>query len=278
MFAEAAVTVDRSRKAEKRYEDYKKSQEARVYNHPGHDARRVLKEKLQTLHGTSCREGQRLTRILADMGALPSHQLSDVVAYNEHNHLSEEVLAQDRRKTAIVEGEKRLNDKHGLVDQNLKVLQDRLEELTKEKQAREIFRELRPSPVDPNEVAVEKAVTTHQANVERVVAVEVRYKLIGLTPDFLILFVLLQTSLQTITSAEEIPHKDGPIQALEGSFPTPDCQSIQLQEFAEGIARLIYQVPLVRKEIASIKTENEERKEAEKVVSTGVYVDPYVSC
>lgn len=71
-----------------------------------------------------------------------------------------------------------------------------------------------------------------------------------------------------MTSAEEIPHKDGPILVLEESFPTQDCQSLQLQEFAESIARLIHQVPLVRKEIGCIKVENEQRREAEKAVST----------
>ena len=78
----------------------------------------------------------------------------------------------------------------------------------------------------------------------------------------------LQTSLQTITSAEEAPHKGGPVQALEETFPTPDCQSLQLQEFAESIAKLIRQVPHVRGEIVSIKAENEQLIGAEKAVST----------
>jgi len=74
--------------------------------------------------------------------------------------------------------------------------------------------------------------------------------------------------VQTITSAESIPHKDGPIEILEKSLPTMDGQALQLQEFAEGIAKLIRQVPIVRGEIEAIKTSNEERKAAEKAVRT----------
>lgn len=178
MFAEAAVTVDRRRKAEKRYEDYKRSQESRIYNHPGHDARHMLMDKLQTLHRVSCGEDQRLTRILTDMGTLPSRHISEVVAYNEHNHPTEEALGQERRRAAIVEAEKRLNEKHDHVDQGLMDLQARLEELTKEKEAREINCELTP-PMDPDEIAVEEALTVHQANVQRVIAVEVGCDSIG---------------------------------------------------------------------------------------------------
>lgn len=177
MFAEAAIAVDRSRKADKRYEDYKRSQEARIYNHPGYDARQVLMDKLLMLRGTSCGENKRLTRILADLQTLPSRHMSDVVAYNEHNHLTSEVSAQERRKAAILEGEKRLNEKHDCIDQTLIKLQARLEELTKEKQARETFLDVPPS-VDPDEVVVVEAVAAHQANVQRMVAVEVCYKLI----------------------------------------------------------------------------------------------------
>ena len=173
LFAEAAVTVNRSRKADKRYEDYKKSQEARVYNHPGHDARLVLMNKLQNLRMTSHDESVHLTRILADLQSLPSQHLSDVVAYNEHNHLTEEALAEEKRKAAIDELERNLNAKHDGVDHNLIALQARLEELTKEKRTREILRSL-PPPADPNEIAVEEAATAHHANVQRVAAVKVR--------------------------------------------------------------------------------------------------------
>ncbi|KAF9645302.1 hypothetical protein BDM02DRAFT_598699 [Thelephora ganbajun] len=245
IFTEAAVAVDRSRKAEKRYEDYKKSQEARIYNYPSHDARQVLMAKLQTLRMSSHEESECLTRVIADLGALPSCHLSDVVAYNEHNHLTDETLAEEKRKAAIDEMEKRMNERHDHVDQNLLTLQARLEELTKEKQARKILRDF-PPPVDPNEMAVDEATIVHQANVQRVVAVE--------------------ASVQTITSAESIPHRDGPIQTLEESLPTTDSQATQLQEFAIGLAKLIKQVPVVRGEIDVIKAENVQRKEAEKAV------------
>ena len=106
-------------------------------------------------------------------------------------------------------------------------------------------------------MAVEEAVAVHRANVQRVTAVEVRifchqsYRRTSLNP-----FVLLQASLETITSAESIPHRDGPIQILEKSLPTMDSRTAQLQEFAEGIARLIKQAPVVRGEI-NTKAENE---------------------
>lgn len=164
--------VDRSRKAEMRYEDYKKSQEARIYNHPGPDARRVLVEKLHTLRTSSHEESERLERVVTDLGSLPSHYLSDVVAYNEHNHLTEDALAEERRKAAIDEVEKRLNEKHDCVDRKLLDLQARLEELAKEKRAREVFCTL-PPPMDPNEMEIEEAVNVHKANVQRVAAVEV---------------------------------------------------------------------------------------------------------
>jgi len=45
-------------------------------------------------------------------------------------------------------------------------------------------------------------------------------------------------------------------------------QAPKLQEFAEGIAKLIQQVPVVRGEIDATKAENEQRKAAEKKVST----------
>lgn len=73
--------------------------------------------------------------------------------------------------------------------------------------------------------------------------------------------------MQTITSAESAPHRNGPIQTLEKSLQTADSEAVQLQEFAEGIARLIQQVPLVREEIEAIKASNEERKAAEKAVN-----------
>jgi len=55
-----------------------------------------------------------------------------------------------------------------------------------------------------------------------------------------------------------------------------DSQAAQLQGFAEGIAKLIQQVPVVRGEINVIKAGNEERKEAEKTVSTVSYEGVYV--
>jgi hypothetical protein len=84
--------------------------------------------------------------------------------------------------------------------------------------------------------------------------------------------VLLQASVQTITLADSIPHRDGPIQALGESLPTMDSQATQLQEFAEGIAKLIRQVPVVREEIRVLKAGNEERKGAEVAVSAVSYV------
>lgn len=73
--------------------------------------------------------------------------------------------------------------------------------------------------------------------------------------------------MQTITLAESAPHKDGPGQALEGSLPTAENQVLGLQEFAESIAKLIQQVPVVREAALITKTENEKRKEAEEAVS-----------
>ena len=67
---------------------------------------------------------------------------------------------------------KRWNEKHDLVDRNLLILRGRLDELAREKQAREAVRDL-PDPVDHNKMAVEEAGTMHQANVQRVAAVEV---------------------------------------------------------------------------------------------------------
>lgn len=92
---------------------------------------------------------------------------------------------------------------------------------------------------------------------------------------FLLNLVLLQVSIQTITSAESIPHKDGPIEALEKLLPTMDGQAPELQEFAESIAKLIQQVPVIRGEIDVIKASNEEHKAAEKAVST---ICCFVSC
>lgn len=176
IFTEAAVMVDRSSRAEKRYEDYKKSQEARIYSHPGPDARNKLVEKLQALRASSHEQSERLARIVADLGSLPSCFLSDVVAYNEHNHLTEDVLAEGKRKAAIDEVEKRLNEQHDCVDQKLLDLRARLDELAKEKETRETARNL-PPLVDPHEVAVEEAVIVHQANIQRVATVEVCIRL-----------------------------------------------------------------------------------------------------
>lgn len=170
IFTEAGLASDRKAKADKRYEDYKKSQEARMYNHPGHDARLVLVEKLQALRATSHKENEQLERIVADLGSLPSHNLSDVVAYNEHNHLTE---AEEKRRAAIDEVMKTWNEKHDLVDRNMLTLQARLEELAQEKEAREALRDL-PAPVDYERMAVEEAETVRQVNVQRVATVEVR--------------------------------------------------------------------------------------------------------
>lgn len=172
IFTEAAVAEDRSRRAEKRYEDYKKSQEARMYNHPGHDARLVLVGKLQALRTASNEESERLARIMVDLESLPSHNLFDVVAYNEHNHLTKEVEAEEKRKAAVEEVVKRWNEKHELVDRNLIAIQARIDELAKEKLAREVHRDL-PPPEDKNKMAVEEAETAHRANMERVALVEV---------------------------------------------------------------------------------------------------------
>lgn len=168
--------VDQSRKAEKRYEDYKRSQEARLYNHPGPDARRILVGRLQSFRMSSHERSENLARVVTDLGSLPSHYLSDVVAYNEHNHLTEDALAEERRKEAIKEVEKRLNEQHECVDRKVLELQTRLDELAKEKEAREIIRKL-PPPVDPNAMAVEEVVIAHETNVQRVTAVEVRARL-----------------------------------------------------------------------------------------------------
>lgn len=243
LLTDAAVTADRCRKAEKRYEAYKKSQEARIYNHPSYDARQVLVEKLQTLKGASHGENERFTRILADMGSLPSHHLSDVVGYNEHNNLAYEALAEERRRAVILEAEGRLKERHDQIDRNIISLKARLEELTKEKEAREVHRDTSP-PVDPEEIAVEEALGLHQANVQRVVA--------------------LESSLQTIASVEGSPN-----QTLENSLPTSDGHVAQLQELAEAIATLISQVPKVQGEIDVIKVENEQRKEAQKAHEEG---------
>ena len=179
IFTEAAVTMDQCKKAEKRYEDYKRSQEARIYNHPSHDARQVLVDKLQALRGASIERNERVARIIADLGALPSHHLSDVVAFNENNHVSEEALAVEQRRACIDAADRRLNEGYYHVDRNLIALQARLEGVIKEKEAREALCNL-PSPVDPDELAVEEALTLQQENVQRVIAVEVRPKSIDI--------------------------------------------------------------------------------------------------
>ena len=94
VFTEAAVAVDRSQK-EKRYEDYKKSREARIIAAPAmmHDSL----QKLQALRTSSHRESERLARIVTDLESLPSHNLFDVVTYNEHNHLTVEGEAEEKR-------------------------------------------------------------------------------------------------------------------------------------------------------------------------------------
>lgn len=176
IFAEAAVMVNHSRSAEKKYEDYKRLQEARMYNHPGPDARIVLVDRLQTLRASSHEQSERLARVVADLGSLPSHYVSDVVAYNEHNHLTEDALAEERRKVAIEELEKKLNEQHNCVDRKLVELQARLNELAKEKEEREVICN-RPPSVDPREMAVEEATVAHKANVQRVAAVEVCIRL-----------------------------------------------------------------------------------------------------
>lgn len=172
IFTEAGVATDRSRIAEKRYEDYKKSQEARMYNHPGPDARLVLVKKLQSLRATSNEENERLARITADLESLPSRNLFDVVGYNERNHLTEEAEAEEKRKAGIDNVVEKWNETHGLVDQTIITIQARLDELAREKQIREVHRDL-PPPVDHDKMAVDEAKTAHQANLQRVAVVEV---------------------------------------------------------------------------------------------------------
>jgi hypothetical protein len=267
IFTDAAVAADRSKKAEKRYEAYKKSQEARMYNHPGPDARSVLVEKLQALRAASHEESERLARIVGDLETLPSHKLSDVVAYNEHNHLTKEAEAEEKRMAAIDEVMERWNEKHEHVDRNLAAIKAQLDELAREKQARETFRDL-PPPMDPNKMIVEEAETTYKVNAQRVAAVEVRIRprLSILTAHFTE-FVLLQAAVQTITTVESTPHRDGPNRTIEESLPNMDSQALQLQEFTEGIVKVIKQVPVVREEIHALKAQNEKSKEAEKAVS-----------
>ena len=173
IFTEAAVMVNRSRMVEKRYEDYKKSQEARIYNYPGPDARLVLVDKLLALRTSSYEQNEHLTRIITDLGSLPSHHLSDVVAYNESNHVTEDALAEEKRKAAMAEVDRKLTERHECADRNLVELQARLDELAKEREAREIVHNL-PPPIKPHKVAVEAAAVVHEANVQRVATVEVR--------------------------------------------------------------------------------------------------------
>lgn len=97
------MTVDWSSRAEKRYEGYKKSQEARIYSHPGPDVRNRLVEKLQVLRVPSHEQNKRPAHITVDLGSPPPYFLSGIVAYNEHNHLTEDVLAEGKRKVAIDE-------------------------------------------------------------------------------------------------------------------------------------------------------------------------------
>ena len=73
--------------------------------------------------------------------------------------------------------------------------------------------------------------------------------------------------MQTTTLVESIPHRDGPIQTLEESHSTMGSQAPQLQEFAEGISKLIQQVPVVREATRVVKAGNETRKRTEEVVS-----------
>ena len=78
-----------------------------------------------------------------------------------------------------------------------------------------------------------------------------------------------QDALQTITNAEETPHKDGPTQVIEESLPATDSHAVQIQEFAESIAKLIQKAGAVKQDIDTIKAENGKHQEAEKEVSTG---------
>ena len=91
---------------------------------------------------------------------------------------------------------------------------------------------------------------------------------------FLLNFVLLQASIQTITAAESIPHKDGLIETLEKSLLTADGEAPELQEFIESIAKLIQQVPVIRREIDAIRVTDEEQKATEKAVSAGTLALP----
>ena len=96
IFIEAAVAVDRSQK-EKRYENYKKSQEAQIYNHPSHYTQLVVVEKLQALCTSSHRKRECPAQFATDLESLPSHNLFGVVAYSEHNHLTVEGEAEKRK-------------------------------------------------------------------------------------------------------------------------------------------------------------------------------------
>lgn len=144
-----------------------------MYNHPGHDARLVLVGKLQKLRAASNEEGERLERIMTDLQSLPTRDLLSAIGYNEHNHVTKEAVAEEKRKKAIDEVSKRWEEQHDLVDRNLLAIQARLDELAKERQAREILRDL-PPPEHRNKMAVEEAETAHRTNVERVALIEVR--------------------------------------------------------------------------------------------------------
>ena len=96
IFTQAAVTVDWSQK-EKRYEDYKKSQEAQIYNHPSHYTQLVVVEKLQALCTSSHRKRECPAQFATDLESLPSHNLFDIVAYSEHNHLTVEGEVEKRK-------------------------------------------------------------------------------------------------------------------------------------------------------------------------------------
>ena len=64
---------------------------------------------------------------------------------------------------------------------------------------------------------------------------------------------------------EQAPHRD---QTLERLLTTSNCESVKIQDFAERIAGLIGQVPLVRVQADTVRAWNEEHKGTEEVVST----------
>ena len=89
--------------------------------------------------------------------------------------------------------------------------------------------------------------------------------------------VFMQASVQTVTLAESTPYRGGPVQTMAESLPTMDSQALQLREFAESIAKLIQQVPVVREATRAVKAENEVRRGVEEAVSP-IFSRRSISC